>query len=258
MDKDLFLLFSILILLILILYINCNKINFTNLFTNINKIDKIYVINLKKNCDRLKVFMKRAKKANIQVERFDAIYGKDLPENHPYIHKYFVKNHNLNPGQIGCALSHIKIWEDAIKNNYKNIIVFEDDAVIPKDFWNKFNKSYNELPANYDMLLLGCCTCTGNTLNKINLIKANSNGNWCSTGYSMNINYCKKLIERIKKNKINQGIDNYIRKNYHTDNVYIPLPPFILQDKTMESDIIMGNLGNTLQIDNNKSITWGN
>ena len=54
-------------------------------------------------------------------------------EDHPDIIKYFVKNHNLNPGQIGCALSHIKILEDAIKNNDKKIIVFEDDAIIPKD-----------------------------------------------------------------------------------------------------------------------------
>ena len=106
------------------------------------------------------------------------------------------------------------------------------------------------------MLLLGCCTCTGNTSNKTKLIKANSNGNWCLTSYLININYCKKIIERISNNKVNEGIDNNLRKNYHKDNIYIALPPFILQDKTMESDIIMGDLGNTLQVDKNKPITW--
>ena len=89
--------------------------------------------------------MEQSKKAKLNVQRFDAIYGKELPKNH-YIKKYFVDNHNLTDGQIGCALSHIKIWEDAVKNNYKNILVFEDDATIPHDFWDKFNKAYNELP----------------------------------------------------------------------------------------------------------------
>ena len=227
-------------------------------FTNNSNIDKVYLINLKKNTDRLEKFMKSAKVANVEVERFEAIYGKELDKNHPDLHKYFVKNHKLNPGQIGCALSHIKIYENAIKNNYKNVIVFEDDAIIPEKFWQRFNEAYNELPKDWDMLLLGCCTCTGNTQKNTKLIRANSKGNWCLTGYLMNINYCKKLIEKIKKNKINQGIDNYLRKEYFKDNIYIPLPPFVLQDKTFKSDIIMGDLGNTLQIDNNKFITWGN
>ena len=35
----------------------------------------------------------------------------------------------LNPGQIGCALSHIKIWEEAYEKGYENILIFEDDAI---------------------------------------------------------------------------------------------------------------------------------
>jgi GR25 family glycosyltransferase involved in LPS biosynthesis len=198
-----------------------------------------------------------AENANVNISRFDAIYGKELESNHPDILKYFVNNHKLIDGQIGCALSHIKIWQDAIKNNYENIIIFEDDAIIPEDFWRKFNNAYNELPKDWDMLLLGCCTCTGNTTNNTNLIKANSKGNWCTTSYLININYLKKLIERINKKKISVGIDNYLRKDYHNDSIYIPSPPFILQNKTVKSDIIIGELGNTLQIDNKRSISWG-
>lgn len=246
------LLLIVVILLISIFYfIGSKKENFTN-----NNIDKIYVINLKKNQDRLEKFMENAKKANVKVERFDAVYGKELSKDHPDILKYFVKDHGLIPGQIGCALSHIKIWEDAIKNNYNNIIVFEDDAIIPEDFWDRFNQAYNELPKDWEMLLIGCCTCTGNTTNKTKLIKANSTGNWCTTGYLININYCKKLIDRIYKNKIERSIDEYTRMFYSSDNVYIPFPPFILQDKNFNSDIIMGNLGNTLQIDNKDPIIW--
>ena len=221
-----------------------------------NKIDKIFVINLKKNTERLEKFMENAKKANIEVERFDGIYGKDLNDNDSDILKYFVKGHKLRPGQIGCALSHIKIWEKVIKNNYNNVLVFEDDAIIPQNFWGKFNKAFNELPDDWDMLLLGCCTCNGSTINKTNLLKANSEGNWCMTSFLINRQYCKKIIDRIYKNKVGYGIDGYIKSFYKNDNVYISLPPFILQNKSFESDIIMGKLGNTLKIDNNKPIIW--
>lgn len=248
------LLILILIILIILLCYN-NKHKYEN-FKVYNKIDKIYVINLKKNQDRLEKFMENAKKANVEVERFDAVYGKELKKDHPDIFKYFGKYPNIHSGEIGCALSHIKIWEDAIKNNYNNIIVFEDDAIIPKDFWDRFDKAYNELPEDWEMLLIGCCTCTGNTTNKTKLIKANSTGNWCLSGYLIQNNYCKKLIDRIYKNKIEKSIDEYTRMFYSNDNVYIPLPPFILQDKNFNSDIIMGELGNTLQIDNKNPIIW--
>jgi GR25 family glycosyltransferase involved in LPS biosynthesis len=66
-----------------------------------------------------------AENANVNISRFDAIYGKELESNHPDILKYFVNDHKLNDGQIVCALSHIKIWEEAVKNNYENIIIFK-------------------------------------------------------------------------------------------------------------------------------------
>ena len=139
------------ILLVCIFYFISSK---KETFTNNNNIDKIYVINLKKNQDSLEKFMENDKKANVEVERFDAVYGKELSKDHPDILKYFVKDHGLNDGQIGCALSHIKIWEDAIKNNYNNIIVFEDDAIIPEDFWDRFNEAYNELPKDWKISYL--------------------------------------------------------------------------------------------------------
>ena len=100
------------ILLVSIFYFISGK---KETFTNNNNIDKIYVINLKKNRDRLEKFMENAKKANVKVERFDAVYGKELNKDHPDILKYFVKDHGLFSGQIGCALSHIKTWKMLLK-----------------------------------------------------------------------------------------------------------------------------------------------
>jgi GR25 family glycosyltransferase involved in LPS biosynthesis len=211
------LLIILLIILIIILIWKISSISKFN--TNIpNKnIDKIYVINLKKNTDRWDSISRMAKKANVNITRFDAIYGKELESNHQDILKYFVKDHKLYAGQIGCALSHIKIWEDAIKNNYKNIIIFEDDAIIPEDFWRKFNNAYNELPKDWDMLLLGG-VLLGGTIYSNNLLKPDKRSdNYGTSSMLINLKFIKNIINDLKLNK---AIDNYLRDIFYYDNYY--------------------------------------
>lgn len=237
--KNIILCLIILILLIIILIIllpnrelfinNNNSNNYHN--NNIkNNIDKIYVINLKKNKDRLKQFIEDSNKAFVKVDRFEAIYGKELPNDHPDIFKYFTKDNKLAPGQIGCALSHIKIWEDAIKNNYKNIIVFEDDALIPEDFWKKCDESFSALQENWDMLLLGCYP-------QCNLDKDNKvlgYGNDGTHAYILSNNLIKKILPNLKN--IDIPIDTWLQKNiYKQHNIYgINI---IKQNREFQSDI---------------------
>jgi GR25 family glycosyltransferase involved in LPS biosynthesis len=223
------------ILLISIFYFFSSK---KETFRN-NNIDKIYVINLKKNQDRLEKFMENAKKANVEVERFDAVYGKELKKDHPDILKYFIKDHGLNPGQIGCALSHIKIWEDAINNNYNNIIIFEDDAVIPEDFLDRFNEAYNELPNDWDILLLGGVKLGGKKYNNLKHILKPKKGsvNLGTSSMLLNIKFINKLLDNLK---INKPIDNYIRDNYYYKKefeIFIVDQTIINIDYNFNSDI---------------------
>lgn len=46
------------------------------------------------------------------------------------------KEHSGIPslGSIGCTLSHYELWKKCIKNNYKHIIIVEDDLIFPKKF----------------------------------------------------------------------------------------------------------------------------
>ena len=108
MNKKIILIILI-ILILLIVCFKCKKETFTNAIKTIKNIDKIYVINLKKNTDRLEKFMENAKKANVKVERFDAIYGKDLHKDHPDIFKYFIYNLrylNIMKHILKCVLLH--------------------------------------------------------------------------------------------------------------------------------------------------------
>ena len=56
---------------------------------------------------------------------------------------------------IGCGLSHLFLWQDAIKKNYKNILVLEDDVYFIDKFYEIIHNTMKELPEDYDILYLG-------------------------------------------------------------------------------------------------------
>jgi len=56
-------------------------------------------------------------------------------------------------GIFGCAQSHINIWKDIVSKGYENVLIFEDDVWLEKDF-----KKYLEVlepPEKWDILYLG-------------------------------------------------------------------------------------------------------
>ena len=59
----------------------------------------------------------------LKASRLNATYGKAAIENNP---ERFT-DLNLSSGEIGCALSHIKAWEEIVAGNEPYVAVFEDD-----------------------------------------------------------------------------------------------------------------------------------
>lgn len=96
-------------------------------------IDGTYVINMDSDSLRLQEFS--AMMGDWKHERFAAINGKKLI-NHPSenydlvgMKNRYVQGNKLSPGEIGCLLSHVKLWEMVADNPTINrIAVFEDDA----------------------------------------------------------------------------------------------------------------------------------
>ena len=83
---------------------------------------KIYVVNLKKDKDRRKNIIIEIEKQNIEnYEIVDAINGNELNykelDNASYKNKNSINpwNTKMSPSQVGCALSHIKIYKKFIK-----------------------------------------------------------------------------------------------------------------------------------------------
>jgi GR25 family glycosyltransferase involved in LPS biosynthesis len=230
------------IFIIIKYYLLKKKNEFFNINNSILDIDKIYIINLEKDIDRWSVINKQCKINNLKIERFNAIYGKELPNDHFDIKKYFPENHYLTPGQIGCALSHIKIWEEAYQNNYEYIFILEDDAIIPNNFIERVTPILNSLPKDWDYLSLNCAYCYGKHFNK-NLVKVLYN--LCTVSYMLSKNGIKKILDIISKHKINEAIDDYLCTHFFKNtNSFLAKDHFIIMNTDdFESNIGVGSVG---------------
>jgi GR25 family glycosyltransferase involved in LPS biosynthesis len=116
-------------------------------------IDKIYVINLDSDTERLQRFDKQMNRNKLSYVRFPAILGAAVGYNEG-LTKFC--NMFCTGGVKGCALSHKAIWEDMIRNRYENVLIFEDDAILSDDFEKIFREGWSQLPNDYDILYLGC------------------------------------------------------------------------------------------------------
>ena len=112
---------------------------------------KIFVINLKKDEDRKKHIINELKKQEIiNYEIINAIDGNKLNHQEIMLNTFGNKmsknpwNTKMSPSQIGCALSHIKIYQKFIETEYKFALILEDDAV----FVNNLNETLINFIAN--------------------------------------------------------------------------------------------------------------
>ncbi len=98
----------------------------------------VFVINLPESTDR-KAFMKtQCEGMGISPIFIDAVYGKDLTKSE--ISQYCNQKakqlfgRELLLGEIGCALSHKKIYQKMIDDNIPYAVILEDDAVVKEGF----------------------------------------------------------------------------------------------------------------------------
>ena len=150
------------VLLIILINNKINIENYTNHYSyNTVSIDKIYCININESKDRWKIIKQNATKADLKINRLEAVNGKihdldDLEETHK------IKiNKKLKKGTVGCALSHILALRKIKHENNDHVLILEDDVIIPNDFKEKIEKYLNEIDFDFDILFLGGCNIYG-------------------------------------------------------------------------------------------------
>ena len=196
-----------------------------------------FVINLDRNPERLSLINKYCKDANLKYKRWNAIDGSKLNMDKLVIDGMIKPNSKMMIGAIGCSLSHINLWKNNINEN--NLLVLEDDVIIPIDFKSKFNKYLNQLPEDWDILYLGSSNIYGKKISE-NLLKpvdvTDSKATYNTGTYAMLINksFVKKLIS--VNIPIRDNIDQTIKNNlFKCSNIFICNPPLIIHDNNLPS-----------------------
>ena len=216
-------------------------------------IDNIqaYVITLKKP-DRLNNIEENKKKLKLNIELVDAVLGdilnfEDLI-NTGKISKDFYEEplvvEKVRKREIGCYLSHLKIYELIMKNNLPGYsIIFEDDfKIIDDDFVKTINNAINILKNhddNFDLLFLGNTSNNKGIHVDGNVYSSSKDGDLYGT-HAILIN--NKKINNIydKLKYINGQIDvNLTRLNYEYKlNNYI-LSPTVVDQADLQSTIVI-------------------
>jgi len=146
-------------------------------------IEKIVYINLSKRVDRRDHIEKMTSIFGNKVIRFEAIVDK--------------------PGCIGCSKSHIEVLKMAIQNNWKNVLVLEDDVD-----WNDNIYSIPRLEkitsSDYDVVLLGGMRVK--ICNETFKLKQAS----AASSYLVNRHYFTKLLYNFE-----EGLFNLIESPIH-------------------------------------------
>ena len=106
---------------------------------------KIFYINLDARKDRKKFIEKQLDKLKFSYKRISAIQ-KNSPE--AIVQQNDMK---LQPNEISITLSHIKCWNEALKQNLKKVIILEDDALISKNF-KKIIKKIDASDIDFDLI----------------------------------------------------------------------------------------------------------
>lgn len=151
--------------------ISPSLVHFTNRLNPLGDklgVDEVYVINLKRRPERLKSMLEKFNVLGIDAQVVTATDGKNISEKELEVLGVKPMPDYLDPfhkrpitfGEIGCFLSHYRVWQEMVSKNYERVIVFEDDVQFERHFrsqWFKRLKALDNLPSSSqpDFVYLG-------------------------------------------------------------------------------------------------------
>jgi len=209
----------------------------------------VYVVNLDCAPARMQSMDHQLTNLGVSYLRISAINGVDLSANEiekVYSSKLNKKHfrYNLSLGEIGCYMSHRKIWRKMVEENIDFAIILEDDLIVNENFQQLF--ALVDSLKNYDLIKLADNRSFPAAQKKeitadFELINFKTIPN-CTTGYTINLSGAKKLLTRELFYRP-VDIDLQFCKEL-TLSVYGLQPYPITENRDFSSDIAAFNDGN--------------
>jgi GR25 family glycosyltransferase involved in LPS biosynthesis len=166
-------------------------------------VDKIYCINLISRNDKYELMKIFQKNENIDI-------------------KYYRPIKDPSGGGIGCFRSHVEVIKDAYKNNYSNIIIFEDDVIRSKSYNSiNYEEISNFIKYNKDWEIINLAPTSVITFFDDNISEHIFNGGTLSTfSYMLNKKGMEKIINTYEKFINDYYYDVYLQKIFLKDKFY--------------------------------------
>ena len=152
------------------------------MINNLSDIQHAFYINLEHRTDRKEQIENELSIMGINAKRFNAVCTTN--------------------GAIGCTMSHLKLLEKAILENYSHLLILEDDIQFlePEIFKTNFNKFLQLHRNNWDVIIF-----SGNNVPPyipvdetcIKVTRCQT-----TTGYLVNGHYLRTLRDNIKEDNI--------------------------------------------------------
>jgi len=198
-------------------------------------LPKAFVVNLDRRPDRLLKFGQRFPRvSDWSYERFSAIDGNKLKTNGNFpisIQQLFRDNDFCSkPSVIGCAMSHIKLWQTLVNDNSNDsYIIYEDDVEFVENYAWKLYSLLQKITFDWDILFLGHLMCyelqTSHRIESDELPKWESMTKYIiptrssyigTASYMISKRGASKLLDYINKNGVKHGIDYMIQLQFPT------------------------------------------
>lgn len=188
--------------------------------------DKTYLINLPYRTDRLRVSKKQLEQAGIEYTLFPAIDARKMK---------IVGVDEKNQGLVGCFLSHFFILQEAVINNYKKIVVFEDDIIMVDNFKSKYEEAISQISNKWQMLYLGYYERTGEGKLKVSENITIPKNTWGTHAYMLQNDGIKIMYDNLQeiKTHIDIQIGSDIVPKMYTYCIY----PALCHQSGIKSDI---------------------
>ena len=119
---------------------------------------KTFVISLERAPERRAAISASLQQYGVDFELFPAVWGADIDRSAPEIFDgdSFVIHNNclskttikgkLTDGELGCALSHLRLYQKIVQDNLPGAIVLEDDFEAYNDFTAVFEAILAQVP----------------------------------------------------------------------------------------------------------------
>ena len=226
----------IVVFIAVILYNNrgCNCETFKGM-----QIANVHVINMDGSADRMKSIEDQCSRENISFTRFPAVNGRDLAlgdiEGRIATDSYMYKNLERNRGEIGCAFSHMDLWQQFNSSQLSMMIVVEDDVIFCDKFNQKINKYLAKAPVDWDVIYLGGSNIRGTRVGMFIRPKLGIKGNLGTYAMLINKGGCAKLIKHTTP--LRKSIDHQLKEEFNKSlKVYYANPPLITHNNELDSD----------------------